>query len=272
MIKIFVSHAWADKVKDQFGQIYQVLKNYDLWIDKNELKAGENIRIQIKEALHNAEIILLLWSQNAALSPDVEYEIKTAIELEKIVLPCIIDDYSLDNSEYLKGKLYIDLCERDGNTFPALGWMKVSHFLADFYIKKISKKIENYDPADQQKALPLLENLIASQKEQKVRISFLEDSLHRKNLNAMGRNRNNPYLNNMMEVVINDFKAEDSSSQKKQVAEFLEYTKLQFSKYPGDDASSVKNRASKLLEKIHHLDPKGENEYLRVFKESLSEN
>lgn len=272
MIKIFVSHAWADKVKDQFGQIYEVLKNYDLWIDKNELKVGEDIRTQIKEALHNSEIILVLWSQNAALSPEVEFEIKTARDLGKIILPCIIDDYPLDNSELLKGRLYIDLCEREGNTFPALGWMKVSHFLADFYIKKITKKIENYDPENQQKALSLLENLKANQKEQKVRISFLEDSLHRKNLNALGRNRNNPYINNMLEVVINDFKADDTSVHKKQVAEFLEYTKIQFSKYPGDDVSSVKNRESHLLEKIQLIDPKAENEYLRFFKEGLLNN
>ena len=76
----------------------------------------------------------------------------------------------------------------------------------------------------------------------------------------------------MLEVVINDFKADDTSIHKKQVVEFLEYTKIQFSKYPGDDVSSVKNRESKLLEKIHLLDPKEENEYLRFFKEGLSNN
>lgn len=270
MINIFVSHAWADKVKDQFGQVYQELEQYDLWIDKTELRAGDNIRKRLREAITAAEVVLVLWSEQAAASDDVLYEIETATELNKIILPCVIDDYPLSNNKHLDGMLYIDLRETPEMPNAALGWMKLKYLLANLYIEKMTDRIAQYDETKQAELMPLLDDLKKSQQQQKTRISFLEDSLHRKAVNADGRNRNNAYMKNMLNTLIKDFNTSDASNDQKQAAELLAYTKNLFTDLPGDDEVSVKKREGKILEKIQELDPHQQNNLLLFFKEGLA--
>lgn len=227
------------------------------------------INAQVFLAIQEVEIVLVLWSGNAAASPDVEFEIATAVSMGKTVLPCIIDDYPTDHSPDLKGMLYIDLRSSNAMEYPELGWMKVRYFLVDYYIDKMEKRIGKYDADDQKKARVLLEQLRISQQEQQLRISFLDDSVFRKKMDALGRNRNNSYVQNMTDHLIAEFSDDPNDRSRKQVADFFRYSKSLFEQFPADDDATVLQRKKCLLDNIAHLDPNGKNIYLSVLKQSL---
>lgn len=269
MIKIFVSHAWDDKVHDQFGQLTRELKNFDLIVDKTRLKPGQMINAQVFLAIQDSEIVLVLWSAQAAASPDVEFEIAAAVSMGKTVLPCIIDDYPTDHSPDLKGKLYIDLRSSDAMEYPELGWMKVRYFLVDYYLDKMELRIAKYEADKQKEARVLLNNLKISQQEQQLRISLLEDSVFRKKMDAMGRNRNNSYVQNMTDQIIAEFSDNPKDRSRKQVADFFRYSKSLFEQFPTDDDATVLHRNKNLLNKMAQLDPEGKNRYLSAFKQGL---
>lgn len=262
MLKVFVSHAWDDKVKEQFGQLYTELGQYDLWIDKSKLRPGESIRGQVKKAISDCEVVLLLWSENAARSSDVQFEIETAVALNKNILPCIIDEYSPDHSPHLAGKLYLDLRQTDEMPVAALGWMKVNVYLVDLYIEKMMNRYASSKGAEKLELVFLLDKLRLLQEEQENRVSLLEDSLHRKHLNAPNRNRNNAYTKNMVNSIINSFSSENATDDQKQVVVFLKFASELFEQMHGDDEATVEKRNAKMIEKIRQLDPHGRNEIL----------
>ena len=215
MIKIFISHCWADKVKPQFGQIQEHLGRYDLWIDKSELKIGENLNKNVRKGIEQSEIVLVLWSENAAKSAGVQYEIKTAVELNKIILPCMTDDFPLSHSVELKDMLCVDLRDIKKTPNLAVGWMRVNYFLTDFYIDKISKRIENYNEEEKREALPLLQKLKDNQETLKYQINEIRDTTQRIKDGAEDRNQNNPYVKNMLNRIITDLGKDDADIQQK---------------------------------------------------------
>ncbi|MBX7110144.1 MAG: toll/interleukin-1 receptor domain-containing protein [Chitinophagales bacterium] len=262
MLKIFVSHAWDDKVKDQFGQVYSELEQYDLWIDKSKLRPGENIREQIKKAINDCEVVLLLWSENAAASTDVQFEIETAIALNKHLLPCTINDYATDHSPHLAGRLYIDLRQTAEMPDAALGWMKVRVHLVDLYIEKMMARYKSSKVSEKLELLVHLDKLRVLQEEQEKRLSLLEDSLFRKQKGASNRNQNNAYIKNMVNSIIKDFSSEKATPEQKQVVDFLKFTTKLFNQLPDDDEATVTARNAKMREKIRQLDPQGSNALL----------
>ncbi|MGZ8537952.1 MAG: toll/interleukin-1 receptor domain-containing protein [Flavisolibacter sp.] len=269
MIKIFISHCWADKVKPQFGQIQEQLGRYELWIDKTELKIGENLNKNVKKGIEQSEIVLVLWSENAAKSSGVQYEIKTAVELNKTILPCMIDDHPLSHSEELKDMLCVDLRDIKKTASLAVGWMRVNYFLTDFYIDKISSRLNDYSEEAQKEVIPLLKNLRDKQETLKYQINEIRDTMQRIKDGAEDRNQNNPYVKNMMNRIITDLGKDDAGLHQKQIVEFMQFCKEILEKYPGDDNVSVKIKDGLMLQKIHEMDPEGKNDRLSLLREGI---
>lgn len=268
MIKIFVSHAWADKVKSQFGQLYEELNGYDLWIDKTGLTPGSSINEGVIDAIKESEIFLLMWSENAAKSESVLFEIQSAAGMNKIIVPCAIDNYPIEHSEYLIGKLFIDL--RSEGAGQVIGWMKLRYFLTDYFIEKTSKKIANYDDEELKlKVTEMLKGLKSSQVKIKRQIADLEDTSFRITADAEDRNKNNPYSRKMMDTLIDQLGNESATLPEKQIAAYLAEAKKILENLPGDDADTVKQRNALMLAKILQLDPSGQNEKLIMFRDFL---
>ena len=87
---------------------------------------------------------------------------------------------------------------------------------------------------------------------------------------AEDRNQNNPYVKNMMNRIINDLGKDDAGLHQKQIVEFMQFCKDVMEKYPGDDNISVKIKDGLMLQKLYEMDPQGENEGLKFFRESIS--
>jgi hypothetical protein len=101
-VKVFISHSWMNKTPAL--RIAESLKGYaDVWFDIRELVSGDAIQPKIDQALGGVDVVLLLWSADAAASSGVAEEVWTAKRLGKPLLPVLLDDTPLDRHPLLKG-------------------------------------------------------------------------------------------------------------------------------------------------------------------------
>ncbi|HEU4560944.1 MAG TPA: toll/interleukin-1 receptor domain-containing protein [Longimicrobium sp.] len=101
-MKVFISHSWMNKTPAL--RIAESLKEYvEVWFDINQLAGGDAIQAKIDQALARMDVVILLWSADAATSSGVAEEIWTTKRLEKPVLPVLLDETPLDRHPLLKG-------------------------------------------------------------------------------------------------------------------------------------------------------------------------
>lgn len=91
-MKVFISHSWKNKTKAQ--QIADGIAEMGIkvWMDATELLPGVHIQNTIDQALNEMDVVLLVWSNEAAASAGVGAEIETVLRLNKLILPCKLDD------------------------------------------------------------------------------------------------------------------------------------------------------------------------------------
>jgi hypothetical protein len=104
--KVFISHSWEDKKLVQRLEHELKAAGVDVWVDHDELKAGDSLPQQISNALDWCNILLLIWSQSAKSSKWVELEWTSAIALRKTIIPCIFDKTPVP--AILRNLLFID--------------------------------------------------------------------------------------------------------------------------------------------------------------------
>lgn len=100
-MKVFISHSWKNKTIAQ--KIADELKEAgtDLWLDANNLLPGQLIQDTIDDVLGKVDLVILLWSKEASESGGVAAEIFTCSRLNKIIVPCLIDETPLAVHPYL---------------------------------------------------------------------------------------------------------------------------------------------------------------------------
>ena len=64
----------------------------EIWIDYARIKPGEGLPDRIGEALEWCDTLLLIWSKSAAESCYVKLEWHCALDMQKKIIPCIVDD------------------------------------------------------------------------------------------------------------------------------------------------------------------------------------
>ncbi len=101
-MKLFISHSWknkiwAQKIADEFKSL-----GMDVWLDAVNLLPGQIIQESIDSVLKDIDIVVLVWSKEAEASDGVAAEIQTCQNLQKIIVPCFMDDALLQNHPYLK--------------------------------------------------------------------------------------------------------------------------------------------------------------------------
>lgn len=101
-MKVFISHSWKNKTLAQ--KIADELKasGVDLWLDANNLLPGQLIQESIDEVLEKIDLIILIWTKEASESGGVAAEIFTGSRLKKIIIPCKLDNTSMDAFPYVK--------------------------------------------------------------------------------------------------------------------------------------------------------------------------
>src|SRR5580700_1660752 len=92
-LRLFISYARPDQRRaEQLGAALVTL-GYDVWRD-SKIRAGHSYDRVIEEAIHAAQLVVVIWSQSSAQSDWVRAEATYALEAGK-VLPIRIDDAML---------------------------------------------------------------------------------------------------------------------------------------------------------------------------------
>lgn len=104
--KLFISHSWEDKPLVE--QLEKKLKSasVDFWIDRDNIRGGDQIPKRVSEALDWCNTVLLIWSQSAKESKWVDLEWNAAVSLHRKTIPCLLDGSKLPS--ILAGRAYID--------------------------------------------------------------------------------------------------------------------------------------------------------------------
>jgi hypothetical protein len=260
MLKLFVSHAWHDKVQPQFGSVYTELKGYDLWIDKSEITPGSSIKEKIVVGIREAEVVIVLWSAAAAASESVRFEMATALAEGKLIVPCLLDDTSLAPLPGAGDRLAIDM--RTPRASP-VGWRKLRYFLMDVCIKKIEGRISLM--ADARSKAQMEADLLALRQWQQglgAQISALQDTDFRMGAGASDRDARNPYMLNMVHAIEASI-PETAAAADLQLKKFMQYIPTVFGRLPDDDAESVALRRSLFQTRLRELDPASQNARLQ---------
>lgn len=104
-MKLFISHSWANKTQAQ--QLVDELRVFgaEPWVDTRDLMPGQPIQAVIDKAIPENDVVLLLWSRDAAASDGVEAELETATRLGKMVIPLKLDNTPVASERFqaLKG-------------------------------------------------------------------------------------------------------------------------------------------------------------------------
>ncbi len=95
MAQVFLSYARRDL--PNLRPLLQSLGVHGItvWRDQNNLYGGQPWPKAIGEAIAVHDVLLLVWSQEAAASHCVEFEWNTALALQKSILPCYLDSTPL---------------------------------------------------------------------------------------------------------------------------------------------------------------------------------
>jgi hypothetical protein len=118
MPKVFISHSWEDN--EIARKIADRLKNdgVTIWVDYESISGGDSLPDKICEALEWCDVLLLIWSNPAISSYYVGLEWKSALDLQKKIIPCVLDGSRLP--AILRSFLYIDFRDFEDGYFKLL--------------------------------------------------------------------------------------------------------------------------------------------------------
>jgi hypothetical protein len=67
----------------------------DIFRDEDSIPPGKKWRIVLQESLRESDIVLVFWSEHSSQSKEVEAEYQEAVELNKDIIPVLLDESSL---------------------------------------------------------------------------------------------------------------------------------------------------------------------------------
>jgi hypothetical protein len=126
-VRLFVCHASRDKsvVNDVINLLDEEFRRLIVWIDEEQLKAGDNLEKKIKkEITESAHYFVVFLSEPALKSDWVRAEVEWAIQREsargeEFMLPILLDPvwddltskWDPQNAEYFRNKRYLEVGE-----------------------------------------------------------------------------------------------------------------------------------------------------------------
>ncbi len=90
--KVFISHSWEDNEVSRKLAEYLKRDGADIWIDYTRIHGGDSLPRRISEALEWCDTLILIWSKAAKDSYYVNLEWENALDLRKIIIPCLLDE------------------------------------------------------------------------------------------------------------------------------------------------------------------------------------
>lgn len=254
-LKIFYSHAWNDKAGAKVKKLLIFLqKDYDVWLDKVQIKPGDHINDTVAEGIAGCDIFINVWSRNAHSSEGVMFEIDTAVKLKKTILVLIIDDYSTNNCPHLAGREYFDFSGDEKN------FIEQQIYLQNFLLqKKLEVYKKHFTKAEDQQVVKELENKVSSVQEV---LMQLEDTFKRQKMNASGNDDSDVYISSSLNAFEGTLNTENEEG--KQLLHFSAAMKEISEKYPLREDDKLKKRLA--IKAIEQIDPLAVNEQLAALK------
>jgi hypothetical protein len=106
-MRIFISHSSKNKrIAGRLGDDLAGVK-VDVWLDRDELEGGDPLLDELQEALEACTHLLLLWSKPASASRYVKAEWQAAFNLQKGIIPCLLDGTALPL--FLRQSIFCDM-------------------------------------------------------------------------------------------------------------------------------------------------------------------
>lgn len=110
-MNLFISHSWDNKLQADKIATALIDAGFSVWMDDTHLLEGEKIQATIDEQLAKTDIVILIWSQNAAASKGVAPEIETAKKLDKQVIICKLDSTRFERFPHLAELKSVDFSD-----------------------------------------------------------------------------------------------------------------------------------------------------------------
>jgi hypothetical protein len=144
-IRVFISHSWMDKqMADQLARELEPFA--DVWMDWRNLRPGDPIQETIDKALGEIDVVLVVWTENAAASEGVDAELRKADDLGVRIVPCIFSYDAEGNpkpafSGVLAEKQYLGVDFHHHRT----GVAKLATMIADLQRERLPKEASTDD-------------------------------------------------------------------------------------------------------------------------------
>lgn len=107
MSKVFISHAWEDSEISKKLAEYLRRDGAEVWIDTSRISGGDNLPEVIGKGIEWCDIFILIWSKSAKISSYVKAEWSCAFNIDKRIIPCLVEKEKLP--VLLSHLLYIDI-------------------------------------------------------------------------------------------------------------------------------------------------------------------
>jgi TIR domain len=260
-LKLFYSHAWADKAGAKVKKLLLFLqKDYEVWLDKKQIDLGSHINDTVATGIEKCDIFICVWSRNANDSKGVLFELETATRLNKPILVLLIENFDTAESPYLAGKEYIDF---SGNE-TSFNQQKV--FLQNFLLRKKTELFQQElsSPADKAAAKELTKKAETVQD----LLIELEDTVKRQQINASGNDDSDVYVNSSLTAFEKILDTDEEEG--KLMLRFSEKMKEISAKYPLQADDRIKKQLA--IEAIAEMDPLGKNAQLAELKTFLEQD
>ncbi len=260
-LKLFYSHAWADKAGAKVKKLLIFLqKNYEVWLDKKQIDLGNHINDTVAAGIEQCDIFICVWSRNAHDSKGVLFELETAARLNKPILVLLIEDFDTSKSPYLSGKEYIDFSGND------MSFNQQLIFLQNFLLRKKTALFQQELTSPEDKAA-VKEIADKTEAVQDLLIE-LEDSVKRQQIHASGNDDSHVYINSSLNAFdkIQDTDTEDGNLMLKFSAKMKEISE----KYPLQADDKIKKKLA--IDAIAEMDPQEKNAELAELKNFLEQD
>lgn len=96
--QIFTSYSRREQ--RQAHEIVQLLRmaGAEVFRDEDSIEPGKKWRVEITNAIENADVVLVLWSRNAAESTEVKAEYELGMSLGKDIVPVLLEKAPLPDT------------------------------------------------------------------------------------------------------------------------------------------------------------------------------
>jgi hypothetical protein len=105
--KVFISYAWKNQPVARQLELDLQRDGAQVFVDYEEITGGDSLPGRISAALDWCNTLILLWSADSAESYWVAQEWESAFQLQKRIIPCLLDGTALP--ALLRGRLYLNL-------------------------------------------------------------------------------------------------------------------------------------------------------------------